>query len=92
MAQRFKAFLTGNYISQQKRNDHDQPSTSSKTKEQEQSAKQLLAILQQQGRFVDFIYTNIDRYSDAQISAAARILHPGCQKALSGIAKSSYSF
>lgn len=81
-AQRFKAFLTGKLHLSAKKNDHNQPSTAPKTKEQEQSAKQLLAILQQQGRFVDFIYTNIDHYSDAQISAAARILHQGCQKAL----------
>lgn len=43
---------------------------------------QLLALLQKQGRFVDFMQHNIDHYSDDEIAAAARVVHQGCQKVL----------
>lgn len=43
---------------------------------------QLLAILQREGRLVDFLKEDISRYNDAQIGAAARTVHTGCRKAL----------
>jgi hypothetical protein len=42
----------------------------------------LLALLQQEGRFVDFIEENIDGYSDADIGAGVRAIHSGCRNAL----------
>lgn len=45
-------------------------------------ALRLLALLQQEGRFVDFLKEDIDGYSDAQIGAAVRSIHAGCRKAL----------
>lgn len=46
------------------------------------SAVQLLAILQREGRLLDFLQEPIDSYSDAQIGAAVRDIHRGCGKAL----------
>ena len=46
-------------------------------------ALRLLSLLQQEGRFVDFVTEDIDGYSDAQIGAAVRSIHAGCRKALS---------
>lgn len=42
----------------------------------------LLAILQRDGRLVDFLQEEIDGYSDAQVGAAVRDIHRGCRKAL----------
>lgn len=47
-----------------------------------ESALQLLALLQQEGRFVDFLEENVTAYSDAEIGGAARVVHEGCRKAL----------
>jgi hypothetical protein len=46
------------------------------------AALQLLALLQQEGRFVDFLQENVNTYSDAEIGGAARVVHEGCRKAL----------
>lgn len=46
-------------------------------------ALRLLALLQQEGRLVDFLEEDIDGYSDAQVGAAVRSIHAGCRKALS---------
>lgn len=45
-------------------------------------AVQLLALLQRDGRLVDFLTENIAPYQDAQIGAAVRELHASCRKAL----------
>jgi hypothetical protein len=42
-----------------------------------------LAILQEKGRLVDFVMEDVAGYSDAQVGAAARVLHEGCRAALS---------
>ncbi|MGH8559572.1 MAG: DUF2760 domain-containing protein, partial [Methylococcales bacterium] len=46
------------------------------------AALQLLGLLQQEARFIDFIQENIQSYSDADIGAAARVVHEGCQKVI----------
>lgn len=46
------------------------------------SALRLLALLQQEGRLIDFLEEDIDAYSDAQVGAAVRSIHAGCRKAL----------
>lgn len=46
------------------------------------SALQLLAILQREGRLVDFLQEDISNYDDGDIGAAARQVHEGCRKAL----------
>jgi hypothetical protein len=45
-------------------------------------AVQLLALLQREGRLLDFLQENIDSYSDDQIGAAVRDIHRGCKKVL----------
>jgi hypothetical protein len=42
----------------------------------------LLALLQREGRLVDFVRESLDTYSDADIGAAARDVHRGCRKVL----------
>lgn len=42
----------------------------------------VLAVLQRDGRLIDFLQEEIDAYSDAQIGAAVRDIHKGCRKAL----------
>jgi hypothetical protein len=48
----------------------------------ERSALQLLALLQREGRFVDFLQQDIASFPDAEIGVAARVVHEGCRKAL----------
>ncbi len=43
---------------------------------------QLLGLLQQEGRFIDFLEDEVAAYSDAEVGAAARVVHEGCGKAL----------
>lgn len=46
------------------------------------AALQLLALLQREGRFVDFVKEDVSAFSDAEIGAAARVVHDGCARAL----------
>ncbi|HZZ61531.1 MAG TPA: DUF2760 domain-containing protein, partial [Roseiarcus sp.] len=43
---------------------------------------QLLAMLQEKGRLVDFLMDDINAYGDAQVAAAARVVHAGCKGVL----------
>ena len=45
-------------------------------------ALRLLALLQKEGRLVDFLEEDIQPYTDAQVGAAVRAIHAGCRKAL----------
>jgi hypothetical protein len=45
-------------------------------------AVQLLALLQRDGRLVDFFSEDITPYQDAQVGAAVRELHANCRKSL----------
>jgi len=45
-------------------------------------ALQLLAILQREGRLLDFLMEDISSYSDDQVGAAVRELHDHCREAL----------
>src|SRR4051812_11002446 len=46
------------------------------------AAVQPLALLQREGRFVDFAREDLAGYTDAQIGAAARDVHAGCRRVL----------
>ena len=46
------------------------------------AALQLLALLQRDARLIDFTEEDITAYGDADIGAAARIVHEGCRKVL----------
>ena len=48
------------------------------------SALQLLGLLQREGRLIDFLQEDVSAFSDAQVGAAARVVHDSVNKALSG--------
>jgi hypothetical protein len=41
-----------------------------------------LNLLQKEARFIDFIKEDVSAFSDAEIGAAARVVHQGCSKAV----------
>jgi len=51
----------------------------------EESALLLLAALQRKGRFLDFLEEDVSAFSDAEIGAAARVVHEGAKRALDEI-------
>jgi hypothetical protein len=46
------------------------------------AALQLLALFQREGRLIDFLEQDITSFPDADVGAAARVVHEGCRKAL----------
>jgi hypothetical protein len=42
----------------------------------------LLSALQREGRFVDFLQQDVSSFADAEVGAAARVIHGGCRQAL----------
>lgn len=46
------------------------------------SALQLLGLMQQEGRFIDFLEEDVQSFSDAEVGAAARVVHEGCRTAV----------
>ncbi|QIL81938.1 DUF2760 domain-containing protein [Diaphorobacter sp. HDW4A] len=46
------------------------------------AALQVLGLMQREARFVDFIQEDVKNYTDAEIGAAARVVHEGCRKVL----------
>lgn len=42
----------------------------------------VLSMLQREGRFIDFLQEDVASYSDADVGAAARVVHAGCRKVL----------
>ncbi|MDR5762222.1 DUF2760 domain-containing protein [Caballeronia sp. LZ035] len=59
-----------------------QPAPSALKEASPVAALQLLALLQRDARFVDFVEEDITKYSDADIGAAARLVHDGCRAVL----------
>jgi hypothetical protein len=45
-------------------------------------ALQVLGALQRDGRLIDFIQQDIAAFEDAEVGAAARVVHDGCRRAL----------
>jgi hypothetical protein len=65
------------------------PSSVSRMKEVERAAPeafdraiQMLALLQRDGRLIDFLAENISAYPDTQLGAAVRTIHDTCRQAL----------
>jgi hypothetical protein len=52
------------------------------TQQHRDGALALLALLQREGRLVDFLREPLDGFSDADIGAAVRDVHRGCRKVL----------
>ncbi|MET3134166.1 hypothetical protein AAKU55_004461 [Oxalobacteraceae bacterium GrIS 1.11] len=48
----------------------------------QEAALQLLSLLQREARLIDFTQENLSAYADADIGAAARVVHEGCGKVL----------
>jgi hypothetical protein len=46
------------------------------------AALQMLGLLQQEGRFIDFLEEDVAAYSDSEVGAAARVVHEGCRRTL----------
>ncbi|EOB3567678.1 hypothetical protein CRN61_30820 [Vibrio vulnificus] len=46
------------------------------------SAMQLLSIMQQEARLIDFLQEDLTAFSDEEVGAAARVIHSGGQKVL----------
>ncbi|MEC7838430.1 MAG: DUF2760 domain-containing protein [Chlamydiota bacterium] len=53
-----------------------------KQEKQDPSHLQLLSLLQQSGRLVDFLKEDISSFNDAQVGAAVRKIHHDCNKSL----------
>lgn len=47
-----------------------------------EAALQLLGLLQREGRLMDFLQEDMSAYTDAQVGAAARVVHDQCKRAL----------
>ena len=54
---------------------------------QQTSALQMLALLQRQGRLLDFLQEDLATYDDAQVGAAVRSIHAGCKEAVAEVVK-----
>jgi hypothetical protein len=53
-----------------------------RTKQADAEIVGFLAMLQARGRLVDFLMDDINAHDDAQVGAAARVVHAGCKAAL----------
>lgn len=42
----------------------------------------MLALLQREGRLVDFVQQDISQFEDSEIGAVARVIHDGCRRSL----------
>ena len=58
------------------------PTPSGPVEDRGDRAIQLLALLQRDGRLVDFLLEDLTPYTDAQISAAVRDVHANCRRAI----------
>ncbi len=60
----------------------DTPPAAQPASESSDRALQILAVLQRDGRLIDFLMEDLGAYPDAQVGAAVRDVHAGCRKAL----------
>lgn len=58
------------------------PTATSQNQQRDADVLGFLALLQQRGRLVDFLMDDINAYDDAQVGAAARVVHAGCKAVL----------
>jgi hypothetical protein len=58
------------------------PAASPVPAETSDRAAQMLALLQRDGRLVDFLMEDLAAYPDAQVGAAVRDVHAGCRQVL----------
>lgn len=82
MAEEVAKLLAGKPAPQPKVEEPPKPRPAAKPEPQRSDALNLLATLQREARFVDFIQEPLEGYADAQIGAAARQVHDDCGKVL----------
>ena len=58
------------------------PSAASSREAATDGALQLLTLFQREGRLLDFLQQDVTAFSDADVGAAARLVHEGCRRAL----------
>jgi hypothetical protein len=58
------------------------PAPAARAEPDQRAALQVLAVLQREGRLVDFLEEDLAGFPDASIGAAARTVHAGCKKAI----------
>lgn len=58
------------------------PAEAAPAEDSSDRAVQLLALLQRDGRLVDFLGEDLEPYQDVQVGAAVREVHANCRKAL----------
>jgi len=58
------------------------PSVAVPAAESSDRAVQILALLQRDGRLIDFLMEDLSTYADAQIGQAVRDVHAGCRESL----------
>ncbi|MBV9104605.1 MAG: DUF2760 domain-containing protein [Verrucomicrobia bacterium] len=51
-------------------------------KQSEAEIVAFFSLLQEKGRLIDFLMEDIARYEDAEVGAAARVIHQGCQQVI----------
>jgi hypothetical protein len=61
-----------------------EPARPKPEKTNREGALVLLGLLQREGRLIDFLKQDITGFGDADVGAAARVVHDGCNKALAG--------
>jgi uncharacterized protein DUF2760 len=54
----------------------------STTKQAEAEIVAFFGLLQEKGRLVDFLMEDVTAYEDAEVGAAARVIHQGCRQVL----------
>ena len=55
---------------------------SRKTGDRGDQVIRFLSLLQEQGRFLDFVMDRVDQFPDDQVGAAARVVHGGCSQVM----------
>lgn len=62
-----------------------EPSAERRRELRAEGAMLVLASLQREGRLVDFLQEDVSKAQDAQLGAAARVVHAGCRRALADV-------
>jgi len=89
LAQRLKVLFSGKLTAnipenKQHTNENEQKETKQAPRftQDNSAAVNLISLLQKHGRLIDFIFEEIDGYSDEEVGAGARVVHEGCKKVL----------